>query len=96
MLETSNRKPLEDGSCPAWNTLNSAVVWTNDSLVFVRFLSYDHIRNPCENLHQMSQSGLGIKQYRPKTADLKFGFLGLAIRLLGVGVIWPKDSLVLI
>ena len=41
----------------------ATVIWTKDSLVFFRFLSYDQIRNPCENLHQMSQSGLEIKQY---------------------------------
>ena len=62
------------------------------------FLSYDQIRNPCENLHQMSQSGLGIKQYLGPKSWLEiwvFGIFDLTKRLFGVGVIWTKDSLVL-
>ena len=53
---------------------------------FFLFSSYDQIRNPWENLHQMSQSGLGIKQYLGPKSWLKIwvlGFLGLAKRLFG-------------
>ena len=50
-----------------FNAGKSAVVWTNDSLVFFYF-------------REMAFKVLGVD---------------LAKRLLGVGVIWPKDSLVL-
>ena len=102
----------------------STVVWPNDSLGFSCFLSWDQIRNSCENLHQMSQSGLGIKQYLGPKSVLKVWIFGFGLktpvprsllaksypcnkirylyyrgmiwpkRLFGVGVIWPKDSLV--